>query len=202
MKKLGFLLAAVVTSALTLTACGGGGSATPIVATTDANAQIDASTGVTVTSSVLDQPFTFDNGVPEFGTVTPTTVTFKQRTASMPSDPAVPDENPAFTITAGGNSAQGLMEFGSCKFHVQVSTFPTGHPLAAGNVVTIANCGLTASVKGTPADGNGRAHNVVLFLNAARSEAVVLVVIVTPDGRVIINGVIVVKIDVGPLTGT
>jgi hypothetical protein len=202
MKKLVFLLAAVVTSALTLTACGGGGSATPIVAKTDANAQIDASTGVEITSAVLDKPFTFDNGVPEFGTVTPTTVTFKQRTAAMPSDPAVPAENPAFTITAGGNSAQGLMEFGSCKFHVQVSTFPAGHPLAAGNVVTVASCGLTASVKGTPADGNGRAHNVVLFLNAARSEAVVLVVIVTPDGRVIVNGVIVVKIDVGPLTGT
>lgn len=200
MKKL-LLIAAAFSAALTLSACGGGGGGDQsFVAARDATLALNPTTGVTNTNAVRGQAFTFPSGVAEFGTSASTNVTFQERTATTLPDNAVPAGNPAFTITSGGQTATGLVEFGSCIFRVQSSSFTSG-PLVAGAIITIQRCEIALGVAGTPADGVVRARSARLLLNAAISGGLTVQVSITPGGQITLNGFSVGTVTVTPVTG-
>src|SRR5689334_328290 len=129
MMKKQFLLAAFCSMAFALTACGGGGGddSAPLVATSDLSADVNPTNGTTAVAGVNNTGFTFANGVPDFGTTGPTTVTLKSDAVVTSSG----STGPGFTVTSGSQSASGSLEFGSCIFNVTQSTFTSG-PLVPG----------------------------------------------------------------------
>lgn len=195
-----FLLIAAFLGSLTLAGCGGGDDGDQLLAaSTNASANITTSNGPSVTSSVANQAFVFDTGVPEFGTTGPTTVTF---TTSPPS--TLPDNaasvQQTFRIASGANTATGPAEFGSCRFRITSSNFPSG-PLSNGQVVTINSCVLTALIAGVPADNTPRQQSVTLTLNSRVSRVITVTVTVRPDGTVVINNITVTTVPTRPFTG-
>lgn len=188
MKKL-FLMIVALSSAVLLTACGGGSSEPVFGAAEDLSVAIDADTGATVVPAVANEQFVFSS-VPDFGTQGSTTVVFTNTATT-----------PAFSITAGGNTATGVTEFGSCRFRVTSSTFPASSPLAAGKTVVIANCKIRFGLRGVSADGAEEDRVVTLSLNNATSLPTVVTVTVSRNGTVRVNGRIVGRVPVRDLTG-
>jgi hypothetical protein len=195
-----FLLVAAFLGALTLAGCGGGGDNRVEVASSDALATITPANGSNVVNSVINKDFTFDSGVPEFGTTGPTTLTFvTQQSVGLP-DNAAPG-NPAFKIASGTGSATGIVEFGSCKFRVVTSNFPAGSPLAPGNTVTISSCQLSVATAGVIADNTAVPRNAILILNGRRSRTIIVTVQVSPSGVVTVNLFVIATVPVNQVTG-
>ena len=193
MKKL-FLLAAVLSSVTLLAACGGGGGdSSPMVAAEDARLAADADSGKPLFTALANESFTFTNGVAEFGTSSATTVTIQP--------PAAEGRNPRFTITSGGDTASGVMAFGSCFFRVTDSTFAPPSPLVDGAVIEIANCGVQLDTAGQNANGVAVESSAVLFLNNANSTGTTVTVAISPSGRIILNGKAVGTVTLRPVTG-
>lgn len=203
MKKL-FLLIAGLASALALTACGGGGGGAgepAQAAASDAKVAVNPTSGATVTKSLIGENFTFPSGVAEFGTTSATTVTFTPRSSAQP-DASVPAENPAFNIASGGNTATGVVEFGSCKFKIQSTTFTSGPLSQVGNTVTVSPCEVALDIGGTPADGADRDRTIVLTFSVAKSDPVVVTVSISSTGEIVVNGIPGVgTVVVAPVTG-
>jgi hypothetical protein len=180
-------LALGLTLAAALGACGGGGDDAPAavkVSSADAKSAVTAATVAALFSTTpIVASFaigfsgtdntTADNPVAVAG---PTTVSFTSSSAT-----------PSFAITNGGKTATGTTTFGSCIFTVTASTFPPESPLAAGKVVKVNPCSLTASTSGANADGLPVERNVVLVLGTASSEPVRLVITINADGTVLIG---------------
>lgn len=181
MKKL-FLLAAVLSSALTLTACGGGGGGERIsVVPTDTTLAVTPTTGATIVAAVQGREFDFPTGVPSFGTTATTTVALTTAAAGG---------SPGFTITETGvGSASGTLEFGSCRFRITQSNYPADHPLAQGKIITVERCEVSVDTDNTPADTVERTKSAFLRLNAAQSSGEPIRVNVTPSGQLILGGV-------------
>lgn len=186
MKKKLFLLIAGLASAIALTACGGGGGDTALAASSDATLAVNPTSGPAVTTSLISENFAFPAGVPEFGTNSATTVTFMPRSAAQP-DATVPAGNPAFTIASGANTASGVVEFGSCKFKVQTTTFTSGPLSVVGGTITISPCEVALDIGGTPADGVARDRTVTLTLNTATSAPVTVTVSISTSGAITVN---------------
>ncbi|MBK5204472.1 MAG: hypothetical protein JJD98_03390 [Polaromonas sp.] len=162
-----------------LAACGGGGDSAPVtsVATTDTAAVINPTTGAAVVSSVLNKGFDFTTGVPSFGTTSATSLTLSGSGAT-----------PSFAISSGGNTASGVMTYGSCIFTIgSDSTFPAGHPLVAGSKITVNPCTLSVGTAGVKADGSSSAANVTFVLGTTNSSPVSVTVTISSMGVVTVN---------------
>jgi hypothetical protein len=193
MKKL-FLLAAVLTSATLLASCGGGGGDAAQVAAADARIGVDDTNGKVVFNAMANESFVFSGGVPAFGTNTATTVNI--------TPPPAAGRNPGFTITsAGGDTATGTMDFGSCIFRIVTSTFDPPSPLVAGETIVVPNCGVNLDTAGQHADGVAVDVSATLFLNNAVSTNTTVTVAINPAGKITLNGRAVGTVTLQPVTG-
>ncbi|HEX2544650.1 MAG TPA: hypothetical protein VHL79_07225 [Ramlibacter sp.] len=184
MKKL-FLAAALVASSIGLVACGGGGDEPANVAANDLNLQLSPSTGQAATQPFVNVPFVFPSAVPDLGTTAPTTVTI----TPPPTNNLQPGgSNPGFQVVSGGQTASGILQFGSCIFVVTASTFPAGHRLAQGNTVTVNPCNINVNTAGAVANGVAITRSAALRLGAAASSGSSVTVNVNPGGNITVNG--------------
>ena len=189
MIKANKLFLAVLVSAA-LAACGGdGGSSTP-VATTTSTSNTTAAVTASIAAAVVNQPFTFAGGVPDFGTTTPTTLTFASATAP-----------PAFAINADGLTASGPTTFGSCIFTITSSTFPVGSKLAVGQVVRVNPCSLNVATLGGNANGSASDREVKFVLGSVTSNGRNLAVVINANGSVVINGITIGTVTISVVTG-
>jgi hypothetical protein len=185
LKKLGLGLISLVAAAAMLAACGGGGGSSEPdqVASANVTAPITSSSVAAVTG----ESFTFSGGVSKFGTATPTTVTL--------------DSASSFAIASNEGTASGNLGFGSCIFTVTQSTFPAGHALALGKVVTVHPCSITVATAGVTAEANATARAVSFVLEGNASVANSLTVDIADNGTVIVDGVSVGTVTLTPATG-
>lgn len=135
-----------VTAAAVLAACGGGGldvqdTSNKSVASAT-TLKINASTGAAVASAIDDKKVNFASGVPALGT------TGSSTDVTLDTTPV----KPTFAIVASGGTtpgtASGELRFGSCIFVITFSTFPSTHPLALGNTVTVEACEVKVDTTG------------------------------------------------------
>ncbi len=186
MKKLSLALAAIASSLL-IAGCGGGGGGgdEPIAAD-----NLAVSATASTTSAVVGETFTFP-AVPAFGTTGTTTLAFTSA-----------GSNPAFAISADGNTARGTTAFGSCIFNVTESTFPADHPLGLGKQVTVNPCSLTLEVKGVQTD-NDETKTVTarMTLGTTTSAQTEVQVVLRENGDVVINGTVIGKVGTFDPTG-
>jgi predicted small lipoprotein YifL len=173
--------------AASLTACGGGGSEPAPVEVVAADTTIPATAATA--PAVVNVPFTFAAGVPDFGTTGTTTFAFTSTSTT-----------PAFSIASGGNTATGTTTFGSCHFLVTFSTFPSTSKLALGQTITVDPCNITVNTAGTPANGVAAAHSAALKLGAAVSSGQSITVAVNPGGQLTLNGFFVGIVTLKPVT--
>ena len=182
------ILTVFVTAALA--ACGGGDS-TPVTTTTASSNLPPVAVSATTASAVVNQPFAFASGVPEFGTTTPTTVAFTSSGAT-----------PAFAISADGATASGPTTFGSCIFTITASTFPTGSKLAVGQSVRVNPCNLNVTTAGGNANGAPADREVKFVLGTLNSSGRNLAVVINSNGTVVINSVLFGSVTISVVTGT
>ncbi|MEJ8838465.1 hypothetical protein [Ramlibacter sp. AN1133] len=201
MIKKQFLLAAVLSFAFALTGCGGGGGGEVLQATSDTTVDINQDSGPATTAAVRGSGFNFPTGVPDFGTSGSTTVTFTAASGGS-SSLSTGSNISGFSVTSGGQTATGNVNFGSCIFTVTNSTFPTGSPLAEGRDITINPCRLFINTLGIPADAQARPRIVRLILRLVTSANVTLQVSINAQGTVFINQIPVGSVPVAELTGS
>ena len=181
-----------------LAACGGGGTSAPITTLTPTSNTLALVTAKTV-GAVVNEPFTFADGVPDFGTTVPTTFAFTST-----------GESPTFSISAGGATATGTTKFGSCTFTVTPSSFPAfpaGSKLAVGQSVSFKTCQLNAATSGGSANGSESGREVKFVLGNLgspdlNSTGKNLPVVINADGSVIIKGVTIGMVTIAAVTGT
>jgi hypothetical protein len=185
MKKL-LPLAVALAAAAVLTACGGGddGPAASTVATSNTTSSI---TAATVGAAVTSQAFTFNSGVPDFGTTGATSL--KLNSAST------------FSVSSAEGNASGGLTFGSCIFTVGTSTYPATHPLHAGARIEVKPCEIVVPTAGVSTDAPAAQVNITFNLGVAVSQPNGVTVDVLADGTVVVNGVTVGKAPVGNSTG-
>jgi predicted small lipoprotein YifL len=174
--------------AASLTACGGGGSEPAPVEVVAADTTIP--TTAATAPAVVNVPFTFPAGVPDFGTTGTTTLAFTSTTTT-----------PAFSIASGGNTATGTTTFGSCHFLVTASTFPSTSKLALGQTIIVNPCNISVSIAGQAANGVAATHSAALILGAAVSAGESVTIAVNPGGQLTLNGQSVGTVTLKPVTG-
>lgn len=119
-----------------------------------------------------------------------------------------PDTGPT-TTTVNFTSATGAstgsftanVTYGSCVFAVAASSFPTGHRLSTGQIVTVNPCNIRLGTQGAPADGVARARAAVFILGAAASTGTTVTVTVNPGGSITVNGRDVGTVTLVPVSG-
>jgi hypothetical protein len=181
---------AVALTALVLSACGGGGGGGEPVMVASSDTTLAASP--TTTTAVSGTPFTFQSGVTEFGTTTPTTLTFSNNTADA--------TKPAFSISTSTGTATGTTTFGSCHFAVAAITGTVGS-MHVGDVITVNPCNMKVNTAGATANGVGISRSVALVLGAASSTNSTITIAVNPGGQLTINGNQVGTVTLVPVTG-
>lgn len=185
-------LVAVILMTTSVVACGGGGGdstppASTVVATSDTTVSVTAAT----LGAVVNQPFTFAGGVPDFGTTTPTTLAFTSAGAT-----------PSFNIGADGATATGGTTFGSCIFTITSSSFPAGSKLAVGQTVRVNPCSLKVATSGGNANGSSSDRAVSFVLGTLSSAGRNLPIVINANGSVVINGITIGTVTIGAVTGT
>ncbi|WP_298933759.1 hypothetical protein [uncultured Ramlibacter sp.] len=182
------LLSAVVPLVVS---CGGGsdsgaGGITPApVATTNTTVAVNPA----VADAVANVPFSFESGVPDFGTTGPTTLTFRAGSA--------------FTIGAAGGAATGATTFGSCIFTFGASSFTEpGSPLTVGSSVRINPCSITIETVGTAANNVAVPAAVRLRLGTLLSLPATVTIAISPLGVVTVNGQVVGTVTITAPTGS
>lgn len=141
------LLAATAVTAVTLIACGGGGSDAPVrvVALSDLNLPINTTNKEAafelLTAAKDGFTFTEDLALVDNSTVPPTTQTFA-KDVKITVGGTSPD-NMTFTMTFGNGmgSTSGVFKFGSCILEI-----PAGNSRAG--TYTINNCSVNLALKG------------------------------------------------------
>ena len=171
-----------------LVACGGD-VAPPQVVAQDAVVPV---TATTVAAAVALPPVTLSSGfsgavsstgIPASSapvvpvTTGPTTLDFGGTAAA-----------PTFSIAAEGKTATGKVQFGSCIFVVETSSFVDPHPLSPGKTVRVNPCSIKVDVGGVAADNTARATAVQVTLGTATSVTVQTQVAVDPNGSLTISG--------------
>lgn len=174
-----------------LTACGGGGTSAPISTSIASSNLPPVAVTATTAAAVVNEPFTFAAGVPDFGTTTLTTVAFTSTGAT-----------PAFAISADGATATGATTFGSCIFTITASTFPAGSKLAVGQSVRVNPCQLNAATSGGNANGSASNREVKFVLGTLNSNGKNLPVVINADGSVILKGITIGTVTISVVTGT
>lgn len=174
MKFLKYALASVAVATLVACGGGGGGGGGTVAAGSDVTVGISAANGAQIIKALDTLALNYANGVPDFGTVAPTTLTIADTASATPT----------FNIASGVFAATGEVGFGSCKFVVKTSTFPGGHPLSVGQTITVTPCELVANTSGQAANSVPVELDVQLVLNGAKPEARRLPITITPAGAV------------------
>ena len=172
-----------------LAACGGGDTSAPMNTLTPTS-NIAAVVTAATAASVVNEPFIFAAGVPDFGTTTATTVAFTSAGAT-----------PAFAISADGATATGATTFGSCIFTITASTFPAGSKLAVGQSVRVNPCQLNAATSGGNANGSESSREVKFVLGTLNSNGKNLPIAINADGSVILKGVTIGRVTIAVVTG-
>ena len=172
-----------------LAACGGGDS-TPITTSIVSSNLPPVAVSANTAAAVLGDPFTFPGGVPNFGTTTPTTITFTSATAT-----------PAFSISANGSTATGITRIGSCTFVIDNSSFSVDSPLGVGKTVLVDPCSVTADTVGAK-PGDPTLAEVKLVLGSLFSAGSKIKITVKEDGSVIIKEKTIGKVTISVVTGT
>lgn len=173
MKFFKYALASVAVATLVACGGGGGGSSGTVVAAADTTVGINAANGAQIVSALEAVALNYTNGVPSFGTNAATTLTIADTNTATPT----------FNIGSGGFVATGDLTFGSCRFKINTSTFPGGHPLSVGQTITVDPCQLVADTSGQTT-GVPVETNVQLVLNGAQPEPRKLPITITPTGAV------------------
>lgn len=193
MKRM-FLLAAVLSSATLLVSCGGGGGGgeeSTAVAAEDLEVRVDQTNGPELFKALEGESFTYDDGVTDFETTTPTQV-----------DIVTADANGGrlgFRISSDGNAATGTLEFGSCIFRITGSNYPA--TLKVGTFRKVKDCRIRVNTEGKLADGKER--RVPVTVNLAGKVATRYVTIrINRNGAIIINSVLFGECRIRPITGT
>jgi hypothetical protein len=131
------LAAAVLGGSILLAACGGDSSSPAPEAVTSAT--VNASTGPALIKEVLSNKFSFQSGIADFGTTSPTTL-------ELTGDQTAPK----FALVSGLDHAEGSMKYGSCIFTIDTSTYVAPHRLAKytpAQPLTIEACKLSTLTK-------------------------------------------------------
>lgn len=174
----------VFLAATMVSACGGGGDDPAVlVATSDLVTPVNSTTA----EAVLGENFVFPSGVPSFGTTSTTTV---QITSTS-----------TFTVTSAEGMASGDLSYGSCIFSVLTSSFASNHPLATGRVLTQNACTLGLATEGLDV-GHERRRGVNWLLGGIPSLAIVIHLLLDPDGLVRVRGVPMGTVPVAPAHGS
>lgn len=163
-----------VFAAAALVACGGGGSAPEPVAVVTSDLTVPA-TASTV-PAVVNTAFAFPSGVSSFGTTSTTTLAFTSATGT-----------PTFKIEADGGTATGTTTFGSCHFEITSSTFPAGHKMSVGAIITVDPCEIEAGTTGAAATGEPVTSNIKIQLGNETSAGVPATMTIEPSGKVTLN---------------
>ncbi|TFZ04218.1 hypothetical protein [Ramlibacter rhizophilus] len=181
--SLSVVLSAIL--ALGLVACGGGGSETPQVASSDVKVNADSST----TEAFANETFAFDSGVAALGTSgVATSLTFTSGSS--------------FAVSAGGNTASGGTTYGSCIFTVQSTTFGAGHPLGTvGQSVRIDPCQIDIKARGVAATGVPASVNAQLVLGSLASRGVSTSIRITESGELYVGQALFGTVTTVPPTG-
>jgi hypothetical protein len=181
--KLGLGLFSVAAAAAMLVGCGGGHDAPAQAASSNLTAPVTSAS----VAAVAGQGFTFQNGVTNFGTASPTTVTLNSASS--------------FSVASAEGTASGNLAFGSCIFTVTASTFPVGSRLALGQVVTVHPCSITVATAGVNPLQNAVARAVSFLLENNASLARNLSVDVSDNGTVTVSGVAIGSVTLTFVTG-
>lgn len=174
-----------------LAACGGGGGTSVPTVASIATSNTTASVTASTAAAVVNQPFVFAAGVPDFGTTGTTTVAFTSA-----------GDIPAFSVSADGATATGATTFGSCIFTVTSSTFPAGSKLAVGQSVRVNPCQLNAATSGGNANGSASDREVKFVLGTLNSNGKNLPVVINANGSIILGGVTISTVTVSSVTGS
>ena len=163
-------------SAAVLVACGGDVAPTPVAsaATVIPTSPATAATATAVLQTVAPPtaPATFPSGVPALGTTASTTLSVATTTATATTPTGSTVTGPAFTVASGGQTASGVLTFGSCVFTVSASSFPPASPLAVGKQVVVNPCETRVNTSGQTADGTTKPASTTLNLAGTSSTAV------------------------------
>ncbi|MDB5957093.1 hypothetical protein [Ramlibacter sp.] len=184
MNKLALSLT-LLASVASLVACGGGGGGTPtpLVAASNVTANVNAST----VNAVAGQSFSFASGVPSLGTTSATTVALNSAST--------------FTVSSAQGTANGKLTFGSCIFTVTTSTYPAGSKLAAGQVIEVTPCSITAQTGGLSVSAGATAVPVTFDVGNSVSAAQNFTVDILDNGTVVVNGASVATVQTTAATG-
>jgi hypothetical protein len=178
-----------VFAAAALVACGGGGSAPAPVAVVTSDLAVPA-TAATV-PAVVNTAFAFPSGVSSFGTTSTTTLAFTSATGT-----------PTFKVEGDGGTATGTTTFGSCHFQVTASTFPAGHKMSVGAIITVDPCEIGAATTGATASGAAVTTDIRIQLGSESSAGVPATMTIQPDGKVTLNSTAFGTTEVKLVTGT
>lgn len=200
----------LVISAAALVACGSSDSApAPVVAS---NLVVSASpaTAATTTAVLQSSPISFPSGVPALGTTAATTLTVAttNATVALPGGGSV--TGPSISLSSGGQTATGVLSYGSCVFTVTSSTLTSGpfsppfSPPAPARQVVVTDCTLTVATANVPATGTPTATPATLRIGAANSAPIPLLgtvatgtntlTLTNPAGQPVVSGVTVVTV--------
>lgn len=169
------LAASVFSCSVLLSACGGGDAApspTKAVASADITAAVTSSTA----QVMVNKSFSFDSGVSALGTKSATTV-------DLSGSATAPDVK----ISSGGNTATGVMTYGSCIFKITSSTIP-GLPVtpAGDKGIEVKPCDLKLATAGLT---NGSSNSFVKWiLGNASSISQGVTVTISSTGVVTVSG--------------
>lgn len=179
-----------VSAAAALISCGGGGSSAPAPVSVVKSDLAVPATAATV-PAIVNTTFAFPNGVSAFGTTGTTTLSFTSATAT-----------PAFKVEADGATASGITTFGSCHFQITASTFPAGHKMSVGAIITVDPCEIEAATAGAAASGTAVTIGISIQLGSDTSTGVPATMTIDPSGSVTLNSTAFGTTEVQLVTGT
>lgn len=188
-------VAAVLAVGVASTACKDDSTAPQKMVATNTQLTVNS----TVTTALASTTFSFPGGAGALATEVANqnlALTFGGSTTSPTA---------AMVITSPTGGAVGTVSanvtFGSCIFAVTVSTFPAGHRLAVGSVITVNPCNINVQTAGQQANGVAASRSVALQLGSAVSSGASVTVQVNPGGQLVLNGQSVGTVTLVPVTG-
>jgi hypothetical protein len=176
-------------AAALLVACGSSDAPAPAAPLQYASSNLTVPVTAANAAALVNTPFVFPNGVPEFGTTGTTTVTLTDTSTT-----------PAFSIVTPNGTATGVMTFGSCIF--RITTVTPGTVLSVGNTITIPDCKASLQVVGQPANGSSFQGQVTFSLNLASSVFQSTLVRIGTDGTLSVNGISFGRVGLAFVTGS
>jgi hypothetical protein len=190
----------ILGGATLMTACGGGGSSTPLAISQapTVTSNVKSNDNAAVLGAVGTTPVTFANGFSGVdGSGNPVSIS-GATTVAFGSTGA----GPVATISNGGFTASGPTTFGSCIFTFTTSNYADSSPLGKGKQFRVDPCTLNVNTAGFAANGN--AINTTGFFNFGVNNSapfVVSPVTINANGTVFLGTTSVGTVTVSNVTG-